>query len=225
MVAVRLVSPNLVHGHFKRWLAAIVGIVLHAQPDCVATTGFHNKVSTVPESPWPKVYVEQKFEIQIQIFNHFFSNHLWNDLLVKNVVRKPIQIWNLVLIFDPAQGYNFVAIQLFLFHDPIIFERATRGTNESEFNPLYPTHVWLAWIPPRKCGGSTLRNARIFLRPVLESLGWEQPIAAEFGVPKLHRKKIICVRKKVRVFRRVVITFLFYTLTPCFYALSDLLRY
>ena len=29
--------------------------------------------------------------------------------------------------------------------------------------------------------------------------------------------------KKVRVFGRVVITFLFSTLTPCFYALSDLL--
>ena len=68
VVAVRLVSLNLVHGHFKRWLAAIVGIGLHAQPDCVATTGFHNKVSTVPESPWPERLVEQKFEIQIQIF-------------------------------------------------------------------------------------------------------------------------------------------------------------
>ena len=64
----------------------------------------------------------KKFEIQIQNFNRF----------VQNVVRKQIQIWNLVLIFDPAQGYNFVAIQLFLFHDPIIFERATRGTLQSE---------------------------------------------------------------------------------------------
>ena len=95
----------------QRWLAAIVGIGLHTQPDCVATTGFHNKVSTVPESPWPKLYVEQKFEIQIQIFNRFF---------VQNVVRKQIQIWKLVLIFDPVRGHNFVAIQLFLFHDPII---------------------------------------------------------------------------------------------------------
>ena len=118
--------------HFKRWLAAIVGIGLHAQPDCVATAGFHNKVSTVPESPWPKLDVEQKFEIQIQIFNRFFCNRFWNDFFVQNVVRKQIQIWNLVLIFDPAQGYNFVAIQLFLFHDPIIFERATWGTNEGE---------------------------------------------------------------------------------------------
>ena len=55
MVAVRLVSLNLVHGHFKRLLAAIVGIGLHTQPDCVATAGFHNKVSTVPESPWPNL--------------------------------------------------------------------------------------------------------------------------------------------------------------------------
>ena len=120
VVAVRLVLLNLVHEHFKRWLAAIVGIGLHAQPDCVATTGFHNKVSTVPESPWPKLDVEQKFEIQIQNFNRFFCNRFWNDFFVQNVVRKQVQIWNLVLIFDPGQGYNFVAIQLFLFHDPII---------------------------------------------------------------------------------------------------------
>ena len=66
MVAVRLVSRNLVHEHFKRWLAAIVGIGLHAQPGCVATAGFHNKVSKVPKNPWPQLYVEQKFEIQIQ---------------------------------------------------------------------------------------------------------------------------------------------------------------
>ena len=58
----------------KRWLAAIVGIGLHAQPDCVATNMFDNKVSTVPESTWPKLHVEQKFEIQIQIFNRFFCN-------------------------------------------------------------------------------------------------------------------------------------------------------
>ena len=31
--------------------AEIVRIELHAQPYCVTTTGFHNKVSTVPESP------------------------------------------------------------------------------------------------------------------------------------------------------------------------------
>ena len=133
MVAVRLVSLNLVHGHFKRWLAAIVGIGLHAKPDCVATTGFHNKVSTVPESPWPKLDVEQKFEIQIQICNRFFCNCFWNDFFVKNIVRKPIQIWNLVLIFDPAQGYNFVAIQLFLFHDLIIIQKVIRREAEVEF--------------------------------------------------------------------------------------------
>ena len=106
--------------HFKRWLAAIVGIGLHAKPDCVATTGFHNKVSTVPESPWPKVSVEQNFEIQIQNFNRFFCNHFLTDFIVQNVVRRQIQIWNVVLIFGRAQGYNFVAVQLFLFHDPII---------------------------------------------------------------------------------------------------------
>ena len=122
--------------HFKRWLAAIVGIGLHAQPDCVATTGFHNKVSTVPESPWPKVSVSKKIEIQIQICSRFFCNCFWNDFFVQNVVRKQIQIWNLVLIFDRAQGYNFVAVQLFLFHDPIIFERSTRGTLQSEFKWL-----------------------------------------------------------------------------------------
>ena len=99
----------------QRWLAAIVGIGLHTQPDCVATTGFHNKVSTVPESPWPKLDVEQSFEIQIQNFNRFFCNRFWDDFFVQNVVRKQIQIWNLVLIFGRAQGYNFVAIQLLTF--------------------------------------------------------------------------------------------------------------
>ena len=132
MVAVRLVSLNLVHEHFKRCLAAIVGIELHAQPDCVATTGFHNKVSTVPESTWPKLYVSKKIEIQIQIFNRFLCNNFWDDFFVQNVVRKQFQIWNFVLIFGRAQGYNFVAIQLFLFHDPIIFERSTRGTLQAE---------------------------------------------------------------------------------------------
>ena len=94
MVAVRLVSLNLVHEHFKQCLAAIVGIVLHAQPDCVATTGFHNKVSTVPKSPWPKRYVEQKFEIQIQICNRFFCNCFCNDLFVQNIVRKHLKFEN-----------------------------------------------------------------------------------------------------------------------------------
>jgi len=103
----------------------------------------------------------------------------------------------------------------------------TKQNNKSLLclNPLRAQLGRRAWVPPRKCCSSTLRNARIFLRPVLESLGWEQPIAAEFGVPKLHRKKIIACAKKVRVFGRVVITFLFHTLTPCFYALSDLLWY
>ena len=62
----------------------------------------------------------------VTAFGTIFSSKM------QNVVRKQIQIWNLVLIFDRAQGHNFVAVQLFLFHDPIIFERATRGTNESE---------------------------------------------------------------------------------------------
>ena len=132
MVAVRLVSRNLVHGHFKRWLAAILGIGLHAQPDCVATTGLYNKVSTVPQSPSAKLYVEQKIQIQIQICNRFFCNRFWNDFFVQNVVRKQIQIWNLVLIFGPAQGYNFVAIQLFLFHDPIIILKVIRRRPHSE---------------------------------------------------------------------------------------------
>ena len=136
MVAVRLVSLNLVHGHFKRWLAAIVGIGLHAQPDCVATTGFHNKVSTVPKSPWPEVLASKKIEIQIQIFNRFFCNRFWNDFFVQNVVRKQVQIWNLVLIFDPAQGYNFVAVQLFLFHDPIIILKVIRRGPHCEFKRI-----------------------------------------------------------------------------------------
>ena len=92
MVAVRLVLRNLVHVHFKRWLAAIVGIELHAQPHYVSTARFHNKVSTVPESPWPKLDVEQNFEIQIQICNRFFCNRFWNDFFVQNVVRKQVQI-------------------------------------------------------------------------------------------------------------------------------------
>ena len=37
---------NLVGGVFSWLLAAIVGIGLHAQPDCVAIAGFHNKVSS-----------------------------------------------------------------------------------------------------------------------------------------------------------------------------------
>ena len=151
MVAEMRIWRNLVGGVFSWLLAAIVGIELHAQPDCVAAIGFHNKVSTVPESPWPKLDVEQKFEIQIQIFNRCFCNHFWEDFFVQNVVRKQIQIWKLVLIFDPAQGYNFVALQLFLFLDPIIFERATRGTNESEFNPG-------TWIVPR---GNTAAVAEV----------------------------------------------------------------
>ena len=91
MVAVRLVSRNLVHGHFKRWLAAIVGIGLHAQPDCVGTTGFHNKVSIVPESPSPEVSVRQKFEIQIQIPNRFFCNRFYDNYIGQNVVRKHLK--------------------------------------------------------------------------------------------------------------------------------------
>ena len=70
------------------------------------------------------VNVQQKFEIQIQNFNRFF---------VRNVVRKQIQIWNLVLIFGRAQGYNFVAVQLFLFHDPIIIVKVIRRRPHSEF--------------------------------------------------------------------------------------------
>ena len=122
-------------GTWAYWTRAaeIVRIELHAQPYCVTTTGFHNKVSTVPESPWPKLDVEQKFEIQIQNFNRFFCNRFWNDFFVQNVVRKQIQIWNLVLIFGRAQGYNFVAIQLFLFHDPIIFLKVIRRRPHSEF--------------------------------------------------------------------------------------------
>ena len=65
---------NLVDGVFSWLLAAIVGIELHAQPHYVSTARFHNKVSTVPESPLPKLHVEQKFEIQIQICNRFFCN-------------------------------------------------------------------------------------------------------------------------------------------------------
>ena len=77
--------------HFKRWLAAIVGIGLHAQPDCVATTGFHNKVSIVPESPSPEVSVRQKFEIQIQIPNRFFCNRFYDNYIAQNVVRKHLK--------------------------------------------------------------------------------------------------------------------------------------
>ena len=76
MVAERRIWRNLVGGVVS-WLlvAAIVGIELHAQPYYVAAAGFHNKVSTVPESTWPKVSVSKFFfEIQIQICNHFFCN-------------------------------------------------------------------------------------------------------------------------------------------------------
>ena len=46
----------------------------HAQPYCVATREFHNKVSIVPENTSPEVTVRQKFEIQIQIFDRFICN-------------------------------------------------------------------------------------------------------------------------------------------------------
>ena len=74
---------------------AIVGIGLHAQPDCVATTWFHNKVSIVPESPSPEVSVRQKFEIQIQIPNRFFCNRFYDNYVAQNVVRKHLkfEIW------------------------------------------------------------------------------------------------------------------------------------
>ena len=74
MVAVSLVSLNLAHEHTNwYWTGAaeIVRIELHAQPDYVLTTEFHNKVSIVMESTWPELQVSQKFEIQIQIVNHF----------------------------------------------------------------------------------------------------------------------------------------------------------
>ena len=88
MVAERRIWRNLVGGVFSWLLAAIVGIELHAQPDCVATAGFHNKVSTGPESPWPKLDVEQKIEIQIQISNRFFCNRFCINSIAQNVVRK-----------------------------------------------------------------------------------------------------------------------------------------
>ena len=91
MVAERRIWRNLVGGVFSWLLAAIVGIELHAQPDCVATTGFHNKVSTVPENPWPKLDVERKFEIQIQICNRFFCNRFCDNSIVQNVVRKHLK--------------------------------------------------------------------------------------------------------------------------------------
>ena len=94
MVAERRIWRNLVGGVFSWLLAAIVGIELHAQPRCVALRRFCNKVSTVPESPWPKLDVEQKFEIQIQISNRFFCNSFWNDLFVQNVVRKHLKFEN-----------------------------------------------------------------------------------------------------------------------------------
>ena len=50
MVAERRIWRNLVGGVFSWLLAAIVGIELHAQPLYVSTAGYHNKVSTVPES-------------------------------------------------------------------------------------------------------------------------------------------------------------------------------
>ena len=91
MVAERRIWRNLVGGVFSWLLAAIVGIELHTQPDCVATAGFHNKVSTVPESPWPNLHVEQKFEIQIQIFNRFSCNHFCINSRAQNVVRKHLK--------------------------------------------------------------------------------------------------------------------------------------
>ena len=104
MVAVRLVSLNLVHGHFKRRLAAIVGIELHAQRDCVATAGFHNKVSIVPESPSPEVSVRQKFKIQIQNFNRFFCNRFYDNYIAQNVVRKHLKFEIWVSKLEPAMA-------------------------------------------------------------------------------------------------------------------------
>ena len=71
MVAERRIWRNLVGGMFSWLLAAIVGIELHAQPDCVATAQFHNKVSTVPESPWPKLVVKQKLKFKFKFVTVF----------------------------------------------------------------------------------------------------------------------------------------------------------
>ena len=91
MVAERRILRILVGGVFSWLLAAIVGIELHAQPRCVALRRFCNKVSTVPESPWPKVSVQQKFEIQIQISNRFYCNRFCINFIAQNVVRKHLK--------------------------------------------------------------------------------------------------------------------------------------
>ena len=95
MVAVRLVSLNLVHGHFKRWLAAIVGIELHAQPDCVATAGFHNKVSTVPESPDPKFPFQKILKFKFKFVTVFsvtaFGTIFSSKMSLEN--RFKFEIW------------------------------------------------------------------------------------------------------------------------------------
>ena len=71
MVAVRLVSLNLVHGHFKRWLAAIVGIGLHVQPDCVATIGFHNKVAQFLKAHDPNLTLNKNLKFKFKFVTVF----------------------------------------------------------------------------------------------------------------------------------------------------------
>ena len=100
MVAERRIWRNLVGGVFSWLLAAIVGTELHAQPRCVALRRFCNKVSTVPKSPWPKVSVQQKFEIQIQISNRFYCNRFCINFRAQNVVRKHLkfELWTSLLL-------------------------------------------------------------------------------------------------------------------------------
>ena len=73
---------------------AIVGIWLHAQPDCVATAGFHNKVSTVPESPDPKFPFQKilKFKFKfVTVFSVTTFVTIISFVHVQNVVRKHLK--------------------------------------------------------------------------------------------------------------------------------------
>ena len=131
-------------GTWAYWTGAaeIVRIELHAQPYCVTTTGFHNKVSTVPESPWPEVSVSQKFEIQIQIFNRFFCNCFFNVFTVENVVRKhlkfEIRFWKMIgptaTILWP---YNFFCFGINGFLNALCFAKRRMLFNDFPYMGLY----------------------------------------------------------------------------------------
>ena len=93
-----------------------------------------------------------------------FADYVWQLYCSDNQMRLENVITHNSFQFD----YLSEAIQAHLKRFPTI-KNGFYGY--SYLNPLRAANRRGTWIPPRKCCSSTLRNARIFLRPVLESLG------------------------------------------------------